>query len=147
VIPTNNSIFNIVAANYVSFDGCEITATFPSQYNGGEVFRLDTCSYFEFTNSSVAATFAITAGVYVPGNIFTVTSTNNSVIRDSQFTGNFRSCVVLNYSNDFIISRCSITSSYDPQSDTSTYTAADLVNSGDGLIVGTDIFNLLFRQH
>jgi hypothetical protein len=133
--PNDNVLFDLYGNMNVVFKDCLIYGVFLSSENGGSVFRLTDTDDFLLDNCSVNATFSISPGTYYPGSIFWATSTSNTKIRDSYFTGNFKECMKISDTTDNLtFTRNTVTSTYDPQSDVGIYDSTNLVNSGHGFI-------------
>lgn len=141
ISPLDNVALSMYNSSSILFKDCAIDIVYPTQTNsGGAVIKFTNCSDFNFIDSSITATYAASPGVYYPGDIFYFINSSDNTIQNSWFSGTFNRFIRLsNASDNLVVDNCSITSEYNPVSDTSIYSSTNFVNSNYGGYIQSSI--------
>ncbi len=131
-ISIKNSVFNIQHNPLVSVPS---PLTDITKYSG--VFRLTNVNNFIVDKSTINVTFVTNLPTHVPGDLFILIDSDNVVIKDSIFSGNFNGFIRNNNSNNLSLNNLTVTSVFDPGSPLIAafgFDYTNFVNSGQGYI-------------
>ena len=144
--PANNIIFDLINTDNVIIKDCLFTIVYQgliptpspltdiSKYGG--VFRVTNSTNFVVDNSIINVSYVSNPGTYVPGDMFILVTSNNVIIKDSDFTGNFNRFIGNSNSNFLKLSNLTVTSTFNPLISISdfSFNSTNFVNSGQGYI-------------
>lgn len=144
--PADNVVLDFVNSTNIEIKDCNIAIQYSSAYDGystfrGSAFRLINVNNFKYDGNTTSVNYNISAGVITPGNVFTVINGNKLKITNSDFSGNFNKFLDNSSSNNLLLSRLTISSSYNPNAGSNpdsyggvAYDTTNSVNSGQGYI-------------
>ncbi len=123
---------------------------FNTNVSGGACFAFNTTSSVIFERGYINASFNVTAGSTVPGNLVTLTNTKNTDFKEMQFLGNFANAVKISAS-DVLIEDCEFSSPYSPGVGPDFgYSSGDFINSGRGYVYASsssDVKNIRLKNN
>lgn len=139
IYPSTN-VFDFSNSSNVDIENCNISITYSNiqDYHNYNIFKLNYAHDCRFINNNVNITYSINNLISTkPGVVFNCSQTNNVIIKDGYYNGNFWGAVYFSDSSNLNIDNIFITSSFDPTVYTDWFTLADLVNNGHGFVYGS----------